>query len=180
MLDLFPQSGFLALPQDDRMEALKAALRCDPSAVWPLISRMLLRKDEVGYRLLLCMQDWGLEEVMDVDGLLLWAHHYKPEGPRILAGLATVGGNPLHALARQLLVRYGNDKTIGSILVSRFLTGTWSGSKVEWLQGKLDLAQNWLRDQDAYVRKWAQELANLIVEDIKQARLREEEEGVRK
>ncbi len=175
ILNLFVDFDFLVIPQDDRMEILKEVLLSDPETVWPLIGEVLLRQDDVGYRLHLSMPELGIEEV-GTSLLLEWAEKHRPMGARILARIAYVGGVPLASLARQLLVKYGRDETIGGSLRATFLSGSWVGPEAQWLQGKLDLARNWLNDEDARVRDWARSVVGGLEADIRQVRQREEEE----
>jgi hypothetical protein len=175
ILSLFIDSTFLTVPRDDRMEVLRHALRSDSAGVWPLIGEVLLREDEAGYRLRLSMKDWGVEEV-ETPLLLAWAEGHRPRGAQILAGIARVGGDPLAPLPRHLLIRYGHDESIGRSLGASFLSGFWMGLESQWLQAKLDIARNWLNDEHASVRSWAQEIVEWIEADIRRVQRREEEE----
>jgi hypothetical protein len=171
ILKLFTDTDFLALPEDTQMDILRRALIENPAEVWPLIGNTLRRKDEAGYRLRLSMREWGIE-TMSTAKLLEWAEEHKPEGARILANLAI----PLTPLARQLLIRFGDDDHVGGALAATFLSGSFSGSEVAWLESKLATARKWLDDEHASVRKWAQEIVRMVEADISRARQEEEEQ----
>jgi hypothetical protein len=177
ILSLFLDPDFMTFLPDDRMDVLKECLLSDPGTVWSLIGEMLLRGDMAGYRLGLSMDDWGVEDA-GVPRLMEWAESHEPEGARVLAQLAQVEGIPLPPLARQLLIRYGRDESIRHSLGTTFLSGSWWGSQASWLQGKLDIARNWLNDTDASVKDWAQEIVRWVEADIRRIQQREEEESL--
>lgn len=178
VLGLFEDPDYFAIQTDEQMQVLQAAIVRDPETVWPLIGAFLLRGDEASYRLRLSMRDWGLGGV-SVPLLLGWADEHLPEGPRTLAGMAHVGSVPLNPLARELLIRYGEDESIGGMLAATFLSGTFWGSEAAWFRSKIEVARNWLDDDSKAVRGWARELVQSIEEDIKRAARSEEEEELR-
>ena len=155
---------------DARMNILRMALSRQPKTIWPLIGAVLLRKDIKGYDLRLEMRNWGIENA-GIATLLEWAKANKPSGPCILAEVAV----PFSDLAYQLLVEYGGAGCIGSGLISNFLSGSFSGSEVQWLLSKLEIARKWVGNDQPAVRKWAQELIKNIEVNIKRAQQQEEE-----
>jgi len=174
ILSLFTDTDYLVTSQDDRMAVLREALHGNPEEVWPLIGKVLLREDEVGYRLFLAMRTWAVEAA-GVALLLAWAETHKPKGVWVLAELASVGGDPLYSLPRELLIRYGQDERVGHALGASFLSGSWVGSQADWLRAKLDVARGWLRDEDASVRSWVQEVVRELEAGIKRVQQQEEE-----
>ena len=84
----------------------------------------------------------------------------------------------MHPLARGLLVRYGSNDDVRSQLYANFQSGGYRGSTVEWLNRKLELAQQWEQDPDPNVRAWATELAERITAEIDDWRIREDEWGL--
>jgi hypothetical protein len=174
VLRIYEETDTVRLASDARLKVLRKALFADPKAVWPEIGEFLLRGDEPALRLRLSLEDWGIEAAGSTN-LLEWAAHHKPRGPRILARLAT----PMLALARGLLIHFGDDEVVGSSLAAKFLSGFWQGSQSAWLEGKLARAQGWVEDDHSAVRKWAGELVADLEQDIKRARQTEEEEYLR-
>jgi hypothetical protein len=167
----FEEPGNISAYEDSRLNILHLALIKQPKPVWLLIGEMLLRKDMKGYELRLSMKNWGIESA-GITTLIEWADANKPSGPCILAELAI----PLSDLAQQLFIHYEDLECIENGLMATFLSGSFSGSKVQWLQGKLNSARDWARINQPTIRNWAQKLIEVIEADIKHAQQREEEE----
>ena len=155
---------------DTRMNVLRLALIKQPRMVWQLIGEMLLRRDMKGYELRLSMRSWGIENA-GTTNLLEWANANRPLGPCILAELAV----PLSELAYQLLIQYEDEECVGNGLAATFLSGSFWGSEVQWLQSKLEKAHEWAKNKQPAIRNWAQSLAKDIETEIKRAQQREEE-----
>jgi hypothetical protein len=161
----------IALADDTRMNVLRQCLINRPEEVWPLIGEMLLRKDIRGHGLRISMRNWGVENA-GTSTLIQWAKAHEPDGPCVLGEIAV----PLSSLARQLLIEFDTRDCVGNGLVANFLSGSYSGSSVVWLQTKLDTARGWANDDQIAIRDWASKLVKFIEEDIKRSKQREEEE----
>lgn len=114
-------------------------------------------------------------ELFDPELLLTWAADNMPRGPRIIAELTPVENGPLLSLARELLIRFGEDKEIGSALYGNFVSGSFWGQESNWLEEKRQVANQWTQDTDEAVRLWAQQVVDSLAARITQARIEEEE-----
>lgn len=170
ILQTLLESEHIFIVDDARMNILRMALSRQPKTIWPLIGNILLRKDMKGYDLRLEMRNWGIENA-GITTLIEWANANKPLGPCILAEVAV----PFSDLAYQLLIEFGEEGCIGSGLISNFLSGSFSGSEVQWLKSKLEIAQKWVGNDQPAVMKWVQELIKNIEVNIKRAQQQEEE-----
>ena len=177
ILDNFAESGRVFTLNDSRGDILLEATRADPVNVWEEVSKRLLRDDDFAFRLRLALENIYVTQI-DTDYLIQWATQHIPEGPRLLSELAPVGGTPLWSLARELLVRYGDDEAIKSNLGATYLSGGWVGPMSAWLESKLDIATTWLQNPHPRVREWASEVAQHLEREIRDAKLREEEWGI--
>jgi hypothetical protein len=81
---------------------------------------------------------------------------------------------PLASPARDLLIQFGDE--VGAVLQGNFLTGTFCGSQVAWLEGKLSLAREWEKDDHPSICAWANKVAERLEREIQEARRWEEEE----
>lgn len=162
---------FISGHEDARFNILRLALIKQPREVWQLIGELLLRRDIKGFDFRLSLRNWGIEST-GTTNLLAWANSNKPYGPCILAELAV----PSSELARELLIQYEDEECVGNSLAANFLSGSFTGSEVPWLQSKLETAREWANNEHPAIRNWAQRLVGIIETDIKQAKQREEEE----
>ena len=85
-------------------------------------------------------------------------------------------GESLHPLARELLIRYSQDRGVASALSGNFVTGIWWGSFANWLESHLKLAREWAKDPHPAIRAWAQREVESLERQIQEARREEEEE----
>ena len=164
---------------DGILEPLGEAAKLAPESVWELVAKRLYSKSDKrlgrAYRLQFALENWFVNLIPD-PVLLDWAERNTPEGPLHVARLASVGGEPLNALARELLVRFGEQNMVRSILHSKFMTGGWWGPMSNWLNGKLDEATKWTTDPDQKVRQWAVKMVSDIKRQITSAEQAEAEE----
>jgi hypothetical protein len=166
--------GAIISPPDRRLNALAAATRAAPGRVWNLVASAILAGAPGAYRLEMTLRGW-YAGVLDTNVLLDWARDNAPKGPGLVAALAPIGDRDRGELSRSLLIHFGSDDAVKSLLARNYLTGSFSGPASGWLQGKLDQAQSWTQDQDENVRRWAAELVSYLQKDIEDTRLGEEE-----
>jgi len=171
------EHGAIYLQRDRRLNALTAATRAAPNEVWDLVAHVILSGAPGAFQLEMTLRGW-YAGFLDTNILLEWATDNLPKGPGLLAALAPVGDGQLGELGRSLLVRFGEDEAVQSLLARNFLTGSFSGPTSAWLQSKLVQAETWAQDEDVHVRRWASELAAYLRKDIEQERLREDELGL--
>ena len=164
------------MKDDSAMQILKKATGKNPEGIWNEVSKILLKKRNMGtFRLLMGLRGW-YGNYFNTNFLIEWAKEHPEKGPLILAEIASVGGAKLDELPRLLLINFPGNKSVESRLRGNFLTGTFWGSEVSWFEGKLDNAKSWMKDSNQAIRRWAKELSDIIEENIKRAKLREEEE----
>lgn len=177
IMSIFEEADRVFIQSDPLIELLSEATKLSPEDAWLLVSKQLMRKDRVSFRLYLALKGWYSLVVGDKI-LLRWAEHNRPEGPYIVAQITSVHGVPLNTLAREIIIRFGSDKDIASALYANFGEGTFSGSIVTHLKSQLSVAQQWLKDSHPAVREWAQRLVNGLKKEIIREKQREEEEFV--
>jgi hypothetical protein len=166
--------GAILSPPDRRLNALAAATRAAPKEVWQLVASTILDRAPGAYRLEMTLRGW-YAGVLDTEMLLDWARDNAPRGPGVVAALAPVGERDIGTLSRGLLIHFGSEDAVKSLLARNYLTGSFAGPASGWLQTKLDQAQSWTQDQDENIRRWASELVSYLQKDIEETRLREEE-----
>ena len=159
------------------METLKLALQIEPLGVWEEVAEKLAAPNRESLQLM-----WNLRghlgSWVDTEVLLSWAREHKDDerAPMLVADMAPVNGDPLHPLARGLLIEFGSDSKVASSLYSTFSSGSWIGPMSNYLEGNARAARAWLLDEHPNVRAWAQKLVRSIEAQIQDAKLREEEE----
>jgi hypothetical protein len=166
--------------RDSILNVLAEAAKCQPAPVWDLVAARLYPLEERdfmrAYRLRLALEKW-FTNLVPADVLLAWAERTAPEGPKHLAALASVGGNPIPPLAYGILSRFGADVEVRVRLFGQFTTGGWWGPTSNWLRGKLLLADQWALDADPNVRSWAVEAGSQLRRLLEQTELNEVERG---
>jgi len=176
ILAAYKKSEQVVMEDDPGIKMLEKASLKNPEAVWEETSRILLEKrDRSTLYLALALRGW-YGKLFKADFLIEWAKKYPEKGPLVVADIASVGGINLDELPRSLLIIFQGNKDVESRLRGNFLTGTFGGSEVSWFKGKLEDVQSWMKDSNQAVRRWAEELSEIIEENIKRAKLREEEE----
>ena len=155
-----------------RMSTFTEATRLAPEEVWAEVAPHLLQKDRFGFALRLSLRGW-YADIVGTNILLNWAKLHLPYGPRIIAALASVGSVPLGALARELLILFGNDEAVAAALYATFGTDSWIGPDSDYYQSRLDIAREWLKNPHPAVRKWAQIEVNSLERQLAQAKLQE-------
>jgi hypothetical protein len=182
-----------------RVQLLEEALEIAPREVWNVIGEVLL-SESGSYRIAWAIDESPLLTQMPFDILRDWieahggdaalrvAQCVKPafwesepiiprwRRPSIKSPATTLNNAQLTPLIRYLLREHG-EKT-GSTLYANFLSGGWTGSHARYLEGKLAIAQTWLRDEDVAVQNWARKVVNSINSDLKEVQLHEEEEDL--
>lgn len=159
------------------METLKSALQIDSTGVWEEVAEKLSAPHKESLQLM-----WNLRghlgSWIEAEVLLDWAKEHKNDerAPLLVADMAPVNGDPLHPLARGLIIEFGSDSKAASSLYSTFCSGSWIGPMSNYLEGNARAARVWLSDEHPNVRAWAQKLVRSLEAQIQDARLREEEE----
>jgi len=173
ILKFFDSEAGPLIREDDVTEVLEEATKLAPEDAWRKIGDKLLKSERGSIRLRLYLKGWYASYI-DADILCAWAEKNRPQGPKIVAEITPVGGVPLASPARDLLIQFGDE--IAGVLWSNFLTGSFTGSEVAWLERKLEIAREWWKDNHPSVRQWAGQIVERIEKEIIRARRWEEEE----
>ena len=175
-------------PQDYRLLVLKEALTTAPEIAWPLIGEAILNAKGYGFDWPITALELGdreslntgsLFEVIDNDTLLNWIEQHEPDAPRIIAQYIQVEKIPLPELARNLIIRYGNDRRVRRSLDPRYRSTVWWGFYTERLQATLEAAKEWCKDDEKSVRDWACDIVTELEDQITKEKVHEDEQDLR-
>lgn len=142
-----------------------------------LVGPAILRLDEVGWQLRARLKQFDVSG-LDLEFLAAWIDEDPSTRSVIIAEIVGVPiGTPtdLHAM---LLERY-EDHGVGGAFLGGLISGVHWGSHADWLEGKREIAQQWIGDPRSAVRAWAENVVQGLDEMIARERQREEEEAVR-
>jgi len=145
-----------------------------PREIWNLVSEKLMSHEEIGLALQEVLHG-TYAPIVGEEILFDWVKKNETERPYILARITPVYGNPLNDIARKLIIDYGDDKDICSALYANFLEGSFSGSMVEHSKSQLSKAQEWMKDSNPSVCRWAKGLVDIIEREIESEQQYEEE-----
>jgi len=160
---------------DERLQLLEETLRLDPVGVWDEIGDALLG-DSKGYRLMWALEESGLLSRVPEDALVSWVKARGAEGAEVLAHSLKPEGDRLPEIIRFLLREYG--ESVGGILAANFRSGSWWGSEVAYLQGKIAQAKAWAEGDEPAVMQWATSLVRSLQSGLASARVRDEEDDL--
>ena len=125
--------------------------------------------------------DWALSKELrpdeDMPTLLAFAERRGIEGARVVAEVLDAEKDGFWRLARELLVRWGEDQRLGARLASRALSGSWSGA-VPLIVERMRLAQELASDPDPKVVRWAQTVLASLEEWRKSAARQDREDWI--
>ncbi len=176
ILKAYSKAEQVIMRDDVGIKLLEKATNKSPETVWEEVSKILLKKGDIrAFRLSFALRGW-YGNLFDADFLIEWAKKHPDSSPSIVANIASVGGIKLNELTRSLLINFPKNKVVGARLRGSFLSGTFGGSEVSWFEGKLKNVKSWMKDSNPIIQLWAKDLEKIIEEDIKMAKLREEEE----
>jgi hypothetical protein len=150
------------------------ATRAAPKLVWEEVGSVLLASSDYAFRLRIGLQGW-YGEVVGAEALMSWADEHGSVAHEIVACLTLVRGAPLPGLARQVLMRYGNEDEVRTALYANVVSGVWSGPGSAHYQQLRDVAAAWLSDPDSRVRSWANDVIHDLDAHIDMHRKWEEE-----
>ncbi len=157
---------------------LAAATKVSPAESWRYVGEALVGHDRLSLKLSIALRGW-YGDLLDLNEILNWAEINKPHGPNIVAQLASVAGNPLPDLARNLLIRYSHMNEVQGVLYANFVSGVWVGLASERYASLLHKAETWLKDSAPAVREWAEMVVHELRKEIERLRTSEDEEGLR-
>jgi hypothetical protein len=116
-----------------------------------------------------------IDPAQDRDALLHWAQETGPPGVAVVADSLDPDRPGFWGLARELLIRWGDDPGVGERLLAHLHTGSWSGSAVPMIDDRLSGGRELVTDPDWRVAAWAQRAVNEL-EGWRRREQREDEE----
>jgi hypothetical protein len=181
--DILPPYG----PQDNRISILIQAVSMSPEKVWPVIGKALIDAGDLSiyvwptrqFTYIDAFTTSELIEAVDHSVMLDWVEKNNPEAPRMLAQHIDVERTPLPHLARELIIKYGEDEKVKNQLHPLYRNMNWSGSFSERLENMLNVVKSWLEDDHISVRNWAQEIIQGLETKIRKEKLRDDEDDLR-
>lgn len=140
---------------------------------WEVIAPFLEQKGVNSYFAREILSEIPLNEV-GADVLLQWVETDPEEHAFALASALGAPGNPVPDIHALLLERYG--ERAGAAFRSRFMTGTFWGSAVDWTRGKLEIARHWAADPRPAVAEWGRQFVVDLERSLRHEEAREAEE----
>ncbi len=126
--------------------------------------------------------DWTLSKEIrpdeDLATLLAFAECKGIEGARAVAEVVDPEKPGFWRLAREFLTRWGQDERLAAKLASRTLSGSWFGSAVPLISGRIRSARALVSDPDPKVVRWAQVVLADLEEWRKSAAREDREEWI--
>ncbi|MGH7326401.1 MAG: hypothetical protein ACREJ9_17390 [Candidatus Rokuibacteriota bacterium] len=126
--------------------------------------------------------DWTLSKEIrpdeDLATLLAFAERNSIDGARVVADVVDPERPGFWRLAREFLARWGQDQRLAARLASRTLSGSWLGSAVPLISGRMRSAQALASDPDPTVVHWAQAVLADLEEWRKSAAREDREEWI--
>jgi hypothetical protein len=117
-----------------------------------------------------------IDPLRDREVLLEWAHEAGVSGASLVASSLDASREGFWDLARELIVRWGDDTGLGDQLLDRLHTGSWSA--VPMIERRLRGARALLKDRDARVARWAQQAVARLEEWRRREERGDEEEWI--
>lgn len=176
------KSGSLLGDKESRQVLLTAISEADTTEQAKILEEVLGPAIEGAPALLWILDDpleRDLLDQFDPETVVEWVKQDVEKRLPLIVHAIPVRGQPLASLARAMLVRYGDRDNVRSALSATFGSGVWVGSEAEWVAGKARQVEEWTKDQDPNVRRWALELKQAYRKMLDRARLLEEEEDDR-
>jgi hypothetical protein len=142
-------------------------------ALWPVLADALVERgsDLLGWQL---ANERVLAHV-PASVVLRWVGEDRRRA-KIVANLTNPHGAQLDPIARELLLRFGAEGEIGSLLRSRALStpGVVAGGFVNFERRQRENARAWQLDASPAVRTWAQEIEAILTRRIDEHEARAE------
>jgi hypothetical protein len=152
---------------------LVSCLREHPEEVW---AELAARLTQQSWRLQMEARGWLLNELPSAI-IEEWVGT-SIERARIVASIASPGGDEPTAIARFLLSAFGEDEEVKASLYGQFVSGFWWGPESEHTAGQIEQLTKWRRrsTEPLGVRAWAREVIQHL-EERRSVVLRREAEG---
>jgi len=188
ILNTLTERDHMALEPHIRKK-LEYFLREDLEHTWKKINRALVGRDIRAWRLMQILKGDYPNFRHEKSSLLYlipecriweWVEENPDEAPFILARMIPLHESEplLHPLARSLLAKHSDNEKVAAELSANWHTEAWAGARSLHFEHKLHIAEDWAKDSETAVAKWASREAESLKRQIENARRREEERGL--
>jgi hypothetical protein len=166
VLERLEQDESPHISSDPLIQALMKATEADPSGVWEVVGKALLRTNRFGYRLLLSL-DRGYGELVPAEALVRWARENQPRGPLIAAQLVVIGA-PMPERSRKLITEFPENDDILHVFGAGLYSGSFTGPMSANLEALMTRVHQWEQDPDHRIQNWAHRLMASLKEQIRE------------
>jgi hypothetical protein len=172
ILDLVDAQVLIISQDQEEGKLLRNCLREHPEEVW---AELAARLTQQSWRLQMEARGWLLNELPSTI-VEEWVGT-SIERARIVASIASAGGDEPTAVARFLLAAFGEDQEVKASLYGQFISGFWWGPESERIAGQIEQLTKWRRSstEPLAVRAWAREVIQELEERRRVVLLREAE-----
>lgn len=173
ILDLVQSQSVMISAGHDEADVLRASAAAHPQEVWEYVAAHLMRRS---WRVQMEVRGW-LVEALPSETVTAWVGT-DLERARLVASIASPGGDEPTPVARFLLTEFGTDDQIRSSLWGQFISGFWWGPESEHIAGQIGQLRGWRQrsSEPLAVREWAREMITYLDEQRQRALEREAEE----
>ena len=173
IFDLVDSQELIISQDQEEGKLLINCVREHPRDVWAELTSRLTGQS---WRLQMETRGWLLNELPS-DIIEEWVAS-DIERARLVASIASPGGDEPTAIARFLLTKFGKDEKVKGSLAGQFISGVWWGPESERIAVQIGQLTNWRKrsTEPLAVRAWAREMIQNLEERRKLVLLREAEE----
>lgn len=175
IFDEVAESSTMLHSGDEDIAIVQACLTADPQAGWDTVVERL--EGPEGWRFAMQLRGW-VQYSIPLDIITRWIGD-SVEPARVVAQVASVGGESPSDLASFLLDKFGSDDDIGGSLSAEFHTGGWAGPWSDHIAAQMKQMKAWQDQTDlpAGVRRWATRILDGLTSEHAAATEREAERG---
>lgn len=183
MLESMGNDSTIVSSHSQTLEVLDKISSDFPDETWELVTKYIdLPFDKRGFAIINWMRGGLFEkshsflEHVDFTKIFDWIDHDPHKRAPYIAEHAKPELTPT-SLARELLVRYGDDESVQKSLAANFFTGGFSGPGSSYYQKRQDEILAYKKtEENENVKNWIDFYVKCLDEDIQRERLREERE----
>ncbi|MCE9651695.1 MAG: ATP-binding protein [Nitrosarchaeum sp.] len=184
MLENMGRDGTIVRTHSQSMEVLDVISNDFPNDIWELITKYVdLPFDERAFDIINWMRGGMFEttpnfiEKVNFEKIFDWIDHDPNRRASFIINYVPPILKKEKCLARELLIRYGQDESVKRSLLSNFSTGFFSGpASVQFENEKQELLEYKKTEDNDNVKEWIDYYVKKLDEDIERERLREERE----
>ena len=185
MLESMGNQASLISSNSSTFEVLDKISSDYPNEMWELVTKYIdLPFDERGYAIINWMRggfSFGTSRAtsfldsVDFQKIFDWIDHDPHKRASYITEYAKPDLKKVNSLARELLVKYGDDETVQRSLARNFATGGFSGpGSVHYQTKKDEILAYKETEENENVQKWIDFYVKCLDDDIKREKLSEE------